>query len=175
MTVPSAVLAPSGVHFRCDCVPELGPEHCHVCGDDKGRPVAWSEAHPMPKPLATHTVPAENSGCDLHAALRRSVEHALRQAKWEQARVMASDPEQQKGYQESVKARVSALQRILQADADRRAHAATGRDLLVEGRTAALEDLARQNSPQRWLAGDPQLTPEWIIGLIDGEEALSHD
>ena len=39
---------PSGVHFRCNCVPELGPEHCHVCGDDEGRPVAWAESHATP-------------------------------------------------------------------------------------------------------------------------------
>jgi len=39
---------PSSVHSRCNCVPELGPEHCHVCGDDEGRPVAWAESHATP-------------------------------------------------------------------------------------------------------------------------------
>jgi len=38
--------APVGVHFKCDCVPDQGPEHCHLCGDDAGRPMAWVNAHP---------------------------------------------------------------------------------------------------------------------------------
>lgn len=36
------------VHFECDCVPNLGPPHCHACGDEVGNPVYWSTC-----PLAT--------------------------------------------------------------------------------------------------------------------------
>jgi hypothetical protein len=31
-------------HIECDCVPDLGPSHCHLCGKKFGRPIAWSEA-----------------------------------------------------------------------------------------------------------------------------------
>ena len=28
-------------HFKCDCVPNLGPPHCHGCSDHLGFPVEW--------------------------------------------------------------------------------------------------------------------------------------
>lgn len=28
-------------HFECDCVPTLGPTHCHGCSDHAGIPVEW--------------------------------------------------------------------------------------------------------------------------------------
>lgn len=31
-------------HWRCDCVPDLGPAHCHRCSGLQGRAVAWDEA-----------------------------------------------------------------------------------------------------------------------------------
>lgn len=35
--------APKGAHIECDCVPNLGPSHCHACGEIAGHPVPWSE------------------------------------------------------------------------------------------------------------------------------------
>lgn len=31
-------------HWRCDCVPDLGPAHCHRCSRIAGQAVAWDEA-----------------------------------------------------------------------------------------------------------------------------------
>lgn len=31
-------------HWRCDCVPDLGPAHCHRCSRIQGRAVAWEQA-----------------------------------------------------------------------------------------------------------------------------------
>lgn len=28
-------------HFECNCVPDLGPTHCHGCGDSAGHAVEW--------------------------------------------------------------------------------------------------------------------------------------
>lgn len=38
---PSAARASE--HRTCDCVPTLGPPHCHACSDAAGEPVPWSE------------------------------------------------------------------------------------------------------------------------------------
>lgn len=35
-------------HIECDCVPDIGPSHCHLCSERAGHPVPWSEAHPQP-------------------------------------------------------------------------------------------------------------------------------
>ncbi len=32
-------------HIECDCVPDLGPSHCHLCSERRGAPVPWGEAH----------------------------------------------------------------------------------------------------------------------------------
>ena len=32
-------------HIECDCVPDLGPSHCHLCGERVGHPVQWVDAH----------------------------------------------------------------------------------------------------------------------------------
>ena len=32
-------------HVECDCVPDLGPSHCHLCGDAAGKIIEWREAH----------------------------------------------------------------------------------------------------------------------------------
>lgn len=32
-------------HVECDCVPDLGPSHCHLCGKEAGREMPWAEAH----------------------------------------------------------------------------------------------------------------------------------
>jgi hypothetical protein len=32
-------------HIECDCVPDLGPSHCHLCSERLGRQVSWAEAH----------------------------------------------------------------------------------------------------------------------------------
>lgn len=31
------------LHAKCDCVPDLGPAHCHLCSNEKGEPVPWPE------------------------------------------------------------------------------------------------------------------------------------
>lgn len=31
-------------HMECDCVPDLGPSHCHKCTDDSDSVVAWWRA-----------------------------------------------------------------------------------------------------------------------------------
>ena len=31
-------------HWECDCVPDLGPTHCHACGDAAGHPVEWADS-----------------------------------------------------------------------------------------------------------------------------------
>lgn len=31
-------------HFRCDCVPDLGPAHCHRCSQNAGVIVDWDSA-----------------------------------------------------------------------------------------------------------------------------------
>ena len=35
-------------HIECDCVPDLGPSHCHLCSERRGAPVPWTTAHPAP-------------------------------------------------------------------------------------------------------------------------------
>lgn len=30
-------------HMRCDCVPTLGPAHCHFCSDLIGIPTEWED------------------------------------------------------------------------------------------------------------------------------------
>lgn len=30
-------------HFECDCVPNLGPPHCHGCSEACGEAVPWPE------------------------------------------------------------------------------------------------------------------------------------
>ena len=48
-------------HIECDCVPDLGPSHCHLCGTRAGTPVPWSKVHPPT------TLPSEE---DVARALR---------------------------------------------------------------------------------------------------------
>lgn len=44
-------------HFRCDCVPWLGPAHCHPCSDIAGHEVPWSESiHEAPPILGEGVV-----------------------------------------------------------------------------------------------------------------------
>ena len=31
------------MHAKCNCVPSLGPAHCHKCGENQGSPVPWTE------------------------------------------------------------------------------------------------------------------------------------
>ncbi|GEL47084.1 hypothetical protein CHO01_22000 [Cellulomonas hominis] len=33
-------------HIECDCVPDIGPSHCHLCSVRAGREMPWAEAHP---------------------------------------------------------------------------------------------------------------------------------
>lgn len=30
------------MHAKCNCVPNLGPAHCHKCGELQGTPVPWT-------------------------------------------------------------------------------------------------------------------------------------
>lgn len=54
-------------HVECNCVPDLGPSHCHLCGEAAGRPVSWADSHPdipdegevVPEPEAATEVEAE--------------------------------------------------------------------------------------------------------------------
>ena len=45
-------------HVECDCVPDLGPSHCHKCGDEAGHIVPWANAFhgevPSPAQLTEH-------------------------------------------------------------------------------------------------------------------------
>ena len=38
-------------HIECDCVPDLGPSHCHLCSERRGSPTPWTTAHPAPATL----------------------------------------------------------------------------------------------------------------------------
>lgn len=43
-TVPDAATdAREHLHAKCDCVPDLGPAHCHLCSNVKGSTVPWGE------------------------------------------------------------------------------------------------------------------------------------
>lgn len=42
LTVPDGDVR-GRLHAECDCVPDLGPAHCHLCGNEKGVPVPWPE------------------------------------------------------------------------------------------------------------------------------------
>lgn len=34
------------LHVKCDCVPHLGPPHCHLCSQVDGKEKTWAQAHP---------------------------------------------------------------------------------------------------------------------------------
>lgn len=40
------------LHARCDCVPNLGPAHCHLCGNQQGTPVPWAECAAVREAIA---------------------------------------------------------------------------------------------------------------------------
>ncbi len=44
VTVGRSVPLQEHAHWRCDCVPDLGPAHCHRCSRIAGQAVAWEEA-----------------------------------------------------------------------------------------------------------------------------------
>lgn len=62
----AAVPAPTDprdvAHIECDCVPNLGPSHCHLCGDRAGHPIPWTEAHPTEAGRVTIAVHSRKSG-----------------------------------------------------------------------------------------------------------------
>ena len=33
----------NNTHMMCNCVPNLGPEHCHLCTREKGYEVNWMD------------------------------------------------------------------------------------------------------------------------------------
>lgn len=43
LTTPQEGDVRERLHSMCDCVPDLGPAHCHLCGNVKGEPVPWAE------------------------------------------------------------------------------------------------------------------------------------
>lgn len=47
-TVPAPTDPREVAHIECDCVPDLGPTHCHLCSERAGHPLSWAEAHPVP-------------------------------------------------------------------------------------------------------------------------------
>ena len=41
-------------HIECDCVPDLGPSHCHLCSERLGKPISWDDTtHPFHDTNAT--------------------------------------------------------------------------------------------------------------------------
>lgn len=38
------------LHARCDCVSDLGPPHCHLCGTARGVAVPWEECSAVRDP-----------------------------------------------------------------------------------------------------------------------------
>lgn len=52
-------------HIECNCVPELGPSHCHLCSERAGHPVPWSEAHPDGVPDEHDDNPTREHGISL--------------------------------------------------------------------------------------------------------------
>lgn len=59
-------------HWECDCVPDLGPTHCHACSDAAGHPVEWADS--------THGPSAEVA--ELRARVDPQAD-SLRQKLWE--------------------------------------------------------------------------------------------
>ena len=43
------------LHAKCDCVPDLGPAHCHLCGNERGAPVPWPECSAV-TPAVTNAI-----------------------------------------------------------------------------------------------------------------------
>lgn len=39
-------------HMECDCVPDLGPSHCHACGENEDSVVTWWRALELHESLA---------------------------------------------------------------------------------------------------------------------------
>lgn len=63
------------IHGECDCVPELGPSHCHLCGEAEGHPVPWDEAqklHRLDIPVVGAVLPEGLCG-----ALSRNFKHCV--------------------------------------------------------------------------------------------------
>lgn len=46
------------LHAKCDCVPDLGPAHCHLCSNERGAPVPWPECSAV-APVVTVEIIAE--------------------------------------------------------------------------------------------------------------------
>ena len=46
------------LHAKCDCVPDLGPAHCHLCSNERGVPVPWPECSAV-APVVTVEMIAE--------------------------------------------------------------------------------------------------------------------
>lgn len=64
------------LHAKCDCVPDLGPAHCHFCGNVKGSPVPWTECEAVSAPdAATELRLLPENGCDkqAHATMNRNI------------------------------------------------------------------------------------------------------
>lgn len=40
------------LHVKCDCVPDLGPAHCHLCSNEKESPVPWLECSAVAEVLS---------------------------------------------------------------------------------------------------------------------------
>lgn len=40
------------LHAKCDCVPNLGPAHCHLCSNQQGSPVPWHKCSAVREAIA---------------------------------------------------------------------------------------------------------------------------
>lgn len=57
-------------HFECDCVPNLGPPHCHACSDEIGNPVMWSACPSSVQVLPSSTVDEDKLAAKLLELMR---------------------------------------------------------------------------------------------------------
>ena len=56
-------------HWECDCVPDLGPTHCHACSDAAGHPVEWADStHGPSAEVAELKAKIADAVARLHAA-----------------------------------------------------------------------------------------------------------
>lgn len=72
-------------HIECDCVPDLGPSHCHLCGERAGHPVPWSEAHPGDHDELIARAEHEAAYPDVHPIRADTVEELIDALRTEQS------------------------------------------------------------------------------------------
>lgn len=92
---PVETAAPKGVHFECNCVPQLGPSHCHACGEIAGRPVPWSET--VHAPVETVSTVEELDALPVGTVVRKAPEDSTRidyeDGSWQQGAIAELRPD----------------------------------------------------------------------------------